>query len=111
MCFKEEFIKFAVKSDSTLKYLRPHEVESTNIPPVYKRMLIDRIVNLQTPGTKEKLKQKCLDEFLLPKTLKRLNFGDLDAPISNATPTTVAERHERRSPAAAASRAPDNFFK
>uniref|UniRef100_A0A8W8ILI4 Uncharacterized protein n=1 Tax=Magallana gigas TaxID=29159 RepID=A0A8W8ILI4_MAGGI len=110
VCYKEEFIKLAVKSDSTLKYLRPHEVESMNIPPVYKRMLIDRIVNLQTPGTKEKLKQKCLDEFMLPKTPKRLKFGDLDAPISNANPTTVAERHERRSPAAAASRAPDNFL-
>lgn len=81
-----------------------------NIPPVYKRMLIDGIVILQTPGTKEKLKQKCLDELLLPKTPKRLKFGDLDAPISKATPTTVAERHERRSPAAAASRAPDNFL-
>uniref|UniRef100_A0A8W8JS47 Uncharacterized protein n=1 Tax=Magallana gigas TaxID=29159 RepID=A0A8W8JS47_MAGGI len=49
VCYKEEFIKLAVKSDSTLKYLRPHEVESMNIPPVYKRMLIDRKVNLQTP--------------------------------------------------------------
>lgn len=81
-----------------------------NIPPVYKRMLIDGIVILQTPGTKEKLKQKCLDELLLPKTPKGLKFGDLGASISNATPMTVVERHERRSPAAAASRAPDNFL-
>lgn len=72
VCYKEEFIKLAVKSDSTLKYLRPHEVESMNIPPVYKRMLIDRIVNLQTPGTKEKLKQKCLDEFNVTKNAQKI---------------------------------------
>lgn len=71
-----------------------------NILSIYKRM--------QTPGTREKLKQKFLDKILHPKTPKRLKFGDLYAPISNASPTTVSER---LSPAAAAPRAPGNFLK
>ena len=38
--YKEEFVKLAVKSDATLKYLRPYEVDGMNIPPVYRRMLV-----------------------------------------------------------------------
>ena len=33
--YKEEFVKFAVKRDATLKYLRPYEVEGMNISLVY----------------------------------------------------------------------------
>ena len=44
--YKEEFVKLAVKSDATLKYLRPYEVEGMNIPPVYRRMLVERIINI-----------------------------------------------------------------
>ena len=50
--YKEEFGKLVVKSDATLKYLRPYKVEGMNLPPVYRRMLVERIVNLQTPDTK-----------------------------------------------------------
>ena len=49
--YTEEFVKLAVN----LKYLRPYEVEGMNIPPVYRRMLVEHIVNLQTPDTKSKL--------------------------------------------------------
>ena len=74
--FVDEFKKFAVNSDVTLKYLRPYEVEEMKIPTVYKRMLIERIINLQTPNTKSKLKETVRDKEFSQKEPKRLKFGD-----------------------------------
>ena len=107
--YKEEFVKLAVKSDATLKYLRPYEVEGMNIPPVYRRMLVERIVNLQTPDTKSKLKQQCIEDFCAPpKTPKRLRFG---SPVHvPTTPANITPERQPRSKAEAAPRAPENFL-
>ncbi|XP_060078020.1 uncharacterized protein LOC132557541 [Ylistrum balloti] len=54
--YKEELFCLSVTSKETLKYLRPSEVQTMNIPVVFKRMLIERICNMQTPDTKKKFK-------------------------------------------------------
>jgi hypothetical protein len=56
--YKQELDKLAVTSESTLKYLRPREVYSLDIPEVYKRMLVDKIVTLQTPDRQAKMKRQ-----------------------------------------------------
>lgn len=76
VCYKEEFVKLAVK-----RILRLHEVERMNIPTIYKRM--------QTPGTRKKLKQKCLDKFLQPKTPRHLKFF---MPLSLTLPPPLSPK-------------------
>ena len=82
-----------------------------NIPPVYRRMLVERIVNLQTPDMKSKLKQQCIEDFCAqPKTPKRLRFG---SPVGRHVPTTSANitpERQPRSKAEAAPQAPENFL-
>ena len=52
--YKDKFEKHAVGSDTMLKFLRPYEVEAIELSAVYKRMLIERIINLKTPDSKSK---------------------------------------------------------
>ena len=59
--FKEEFIKFSVSSKATMKFLRPREVRTINIPDVYKRMIISEIIHLQSPSSRTKLKNEEAD--------------------------------------------------
>ena len=103
--YNEEFVKLAVKRDATLKYLRPYEVEGMNIPPVYIRMLVERIVNLQTPDMKSTLKLQCIEDFCAqPKTSKPWRFG---SPVH--VPTTPANITPERQPRSKAETAFENF--
>ena len=74
--FKKEFEKLAVSSDTTLKFLKPYEVEEMKLPAVFKRMLIERIIKLQTPDSKSKLKDSVREweSATRPKEPKRLKF-------------------------------------
>ena len=87
--YKREFEKLAVSSDTTLKFLRPYEVEEMKLPAVFKRMLIERIINLQTPDSKSKLKDSVREweSATRPKEPKRLKFTtstDSDDTVSFA---------------------------
>ena len=84
-------------------------MEEMNKPPVYRQMLVERIVNLQTPDTKSKLKQQCIEDFCAQlKTPKRLMFG---SPVHvPTTPANITPERQPRSKAEAAPRAPENFF-
>ena len=77
LAFRHEFEKHAVNSDNTLKFLRPYEVENMNLPEVYKRMLVERIINLQTPDSKSKMKESVRAEWTC-KEPKRLKFATSD---------------------------------
>ena len=57
LTYKNELYIRSVTSENTLRYLRPREVEEMNIPDIYKRLLIDKICNLQTPETKKMMKR------------------------------------------------------
>ncbi|XP_033734636.1 uncharacterized protein LOC117323489 [Pecten maximus] len=75
--YKEEIYRHAVSSEETLRFLRPREVREMAIPEVYKRMLIDRIVKLQTPESKIKMKSEAGSPDGAPtmaKQPKRLDF-------------------------------------
>ena len=84
-------------------------MEEMNKPPVYRQMLVERIVNLQTPDTKSKLKQQCIEDFCAPpKTPKRLRFG---SPVHvPTTPANITPERQPRSKAEAAPQAPENFL-
>ena len=55
--FKEEFSKFSVSSKATMKFLRPREVRTMDIPEVYKRMVISEIIHLQSPSSRTKFEE------------------------------------------------------
>ncbi|XP_060082035.1 uncharacterized protein LOC132561329 [Ylistrum balloti] len=56
--YASEFKKCDVSNLNTLRYLLPSEVNSMEMPQVYKRMVIDKIINMQTPETKSAFKKK-----------------------------------------------------
>ena len=56
--YSSELKKLAVTSDGTLKFLRLSEVNMLQIPEVYKRLLADRIISLQSSDTKIRMKNK-----------------------------------------------------
>jgi hypothetical protein len=58
LTYKEELFMRSVTSFTTLKYLRPREVCDMKIPEVYKRLLIDKIISLQSPDTKKVMKRE-----------------------------------------------------
>ncbi|KAK3107833.1 hypothetical protein FSP39_023146 [Pinctada imbricata] len=92
--YKQELEKFAVTSDKTLKFLRPFEVEEMNLPSVYKRMLIERIINLQTPDSKTKLRSSVRSDW----TPKRLKFSQ---SVGGATSTISSPSQEKDAAATA----------
>ena len=53
LTYKDELFMRSVTSLATLKLLRPREVCDMKIPQVYKRLLIDKIISLQSPDTKK----------------------------------------------------------
>ena len=61
-CYIEEFNRLSVTSLGTLTYLRSHEVQAMAIPEVYKRLLLDKIADLQTPNTKMITKRRMIDD-------------------------------------------------
>jgi hypothetical protein len=115
MTYKDEFLKLAVRNDATLKYVRPYEVEDMNIPRVYRRMLVDRIVNLQTPDTKAKLKEKCMEDFSIRGEKsgvatvgpKRLKFEDTSDSLR---PTQNTEQVQQRAESTSRSQETGNFL-
>jgi len=96
--YKQEFIKYDVCSLKKLKYLRPREVDLMNIPEVYKRMLIDNIINLHTPNTKSKMKVEsdCAGHHQ-PKKLKFDNSHDGNSPKEKVS-DSVSESEARSRP-------------
>ena len=93
--YKNQFEKYDVQSLTTLKYLRPREVDAMDIPEVFKRLLLDRIVNLQTPETKTKMKGERLKqvEFERKPMAKRLRFNDdLQASTDASRPSTESDK-------------------
>jgi hypothetical protein len=88
--YQKELMAHAVTNENTLRFLRPNEVNDMPIPNVYKRMLIEKIVSLQTPDTKRKLKVESFEleksaEKLAPKRLRYNNEGTEDERISSPT--------------------------
>ncbi|XP_033763889.1 uncharacterized protein LOC117345053 [Pecten maximus] len=73
--YKKELFRLAVTSMQTLKFLRPWEVRGMDIPDVYKRMLISKILNLQTPETKLKMKDEIDTRSPKVKQPKKLHFS------------------------------------
>ena len=57
LTYKDELFMRSVTSLATLKFLRPREVCDMKIPQVYKRLLIDKIISLQSPDTKKEMKR------------------------------------------------------
>lgn len=97
LAYKDEFLKSAVTSEATLRFLRPNEVRAMNIPKVYQRLLIAKIIDLQTPESKGKLKRDAtspchVDDDQRSAGLyppKRLNFQDARREV---TPTRTHAR-------------------
>jgi hypothetical protein len=58
LTYKEELFMRSVTSFATLKFLRPREVCEMKVPEVYKRLLIDKIISLQSPDTKRMMKRE-----------------------------------------------------
>ena len=112
--YKEEFVKLAVKSDATLKYLRPwirsggNEHTCTSSVQTHASRTH---YQLQTPDSKSKLKQQCIENFCAqPKTPKRLKFGSPVGRHVSTTPANIIPERQPRSKAEAAPRAPENFL-
>jgi hypothetical protein len=85
LSYRRELEELSVTSEATLRYLRPREVHAMKIPDVFKRMLIDKILTLQTPESREKMKRKLsspsdtIDRSVTvrPKlSVKKLEFSD-----------------------------------
>ena len=57
LTYKDELFTRSVTSLATLKLLRPREVCDMKIPQVYKRLLIDKLISLQSSDTKKEMKR------------------------------------------------------
>jgi hypothetical protein len=97
--YMHELEKAAVTSENTLRYLRPREVQEMQIPTVFKRLIISKIIALQTPERREKMKKHHISpdtadvsvkemSSACPPKPKKLNF-DVDGTQAGTTSMSI----------------------